>query len=1050
MRSLLLFVILSFVLNNPDLLGQCQFPLSLDDKLEARFRADDYLPLEADTTLYQEWTDLSGNGNHFVSAANQNEMPSFIPEALNGRGALFLDGDDEMVIENQLQVGSAYVIYSWDGAIPFDDFKGLLVRPIGPGSFRLFFGQNGETSFWPSGFFGSNYITNNVETLDIQNTETFNATYAYANEPGVVNELLLGRDFSTGNRSWNGKVLELAIFNAELTTEEFGSLKTYVQCHYTPIPELPDTIFATNFCPIEIDVERDYFKSYLWSTGATSPVLEVTKSGAYGVELVTIFNDTLSSEMAVEFPGNIIEDFNLCVGSDSLWNTALDEFDVVWQDGSTSPDYLINAEGEYYFVASDQSGCTYYSDSIYVQTDNFSQIMEIDMDTVFCVGNQLSLAVGSESAQEYVWSNGSNEASVTPVADGDVWVEVINENGCFGRDTVTVEFAGEAPQADFVSDLLCAQVPVEFSDSSFVIDDSEITDVQWIIGNDTLIGEEVSYYFDSAGYYMLGIDVLTTVGCTGMLRDTIFVNPIPDISTVTSLACTNQLTLFEDQSTIPQGSIVGWLWDFGNGDTANTPEATAVFSNPGIAQVTLTAESSEGCTATDQVQVPVYPTPEAGFNWSATCEGDFMLFESTTDTGLTGTVNYAWNLAGVIDSGESVDHQFPGAGSYEVSHEVWTTISGSPGCFDEVFQDVVVSAPPNVQFEHSVACAGQDFVLTDATEPGNNDEIISWQWNASGNLIDTMPNTSYSFDEVGSYAVSLEVMTEAGCNGEFTDMVDVGFSESPQIDFSPEIGLPPLSVDFVNTTSIGQGHFWYFGDENSSNLESPTHTYTDTGYFQVEVTVFDEAGCFGYDSATVLVIEPLFDVSVESVTCELHDGQLAVSCVIGNYNNHRLTSAELQMTIGNGTVVSEFWEGDLAKNQLTTFSFQSQLNYDPEINDPFVCVEISNPNGASFDRVPENNEMCKPFGGEPFELFSPFPNPATDIVSIFLSLERSSKLSIQLVQADGRVMEEREVDFSAGLNEIQFNTDAMSAGVYLIGVEWNNEWHWRKLLINRN
>ncbi|MEM7113647.1 MAG: PA14 domain-containing protein [Chloroflexota bacterium] len=73
---------------------------------------------------------------------------------------------------------------------------------------------------------------------------------------------------------------------------------------------------------------------------------------------------------------------------------------------------------------------------------------------------------------------------------------------------------------------------------------------------------------------------------------------------------------------------------------------------------------------------------------------------------------------------------------------------------------------------------------------------------------------------------------------------------SPQVDFSLDIqsGPAPLTVSFSPTvTGLHDTFSWDFGDSNSSNTATPTHTFTSEGVYSVTLTV---DGPYGSDSIT--------------------------------------------------------------------------------------------------------------------------------------------------------------------------------------------------------
>ena len=59
------------------------------------------------------------------------------------------------------------------------------------------------------------------------------------------------------------------------------------------------------------------------------------------------------------------------------------------------------------------------------------------------------------------------------------------------------------------------------------------------------------------------------------------------------------------------------------------------------------------------------------------------------------------------------------------------------------------------------------------------------------------------------------------------------------------------TVNFINgSVNIAESH-WTFGDGNTSNLYSPTYTYSSSGVFTVQLLVVSEFGCVDSTSLTI-------------------------------------------------------------------------------------------------------------------------------------------------------------------------------------------------------
>jgi hypothetical protein len=92
----------------------------------------------------------------------------------------------------------------------------------------------------------------------------------------------------------------------------------------------------------------------------------------------------------------------------------------------------------------------------------------------------------------------------------------------------------------------------------------------------------------------------------------------------------------------------------------------------------------------------------------------------------------------------------------------------------------------------------------------------------------------------------------------------LAFNRAPEIsavDADPSRGVAPLTVAFSVTASDPDGdalsYSWDFGDGNSSDQQNPTHTYTEPGTYEAELTVSDgELSASGSVTVTVTVGEP--------------------------------------------------------------------------------------------------------------------------------------------------------------------------------------------------
>lgn len=860
------------------------------------------------------------------------------------------------------------------------------------------------------------------------------------------------------DRPFRGSLAEMILFDEALSDAQLDTLWQELKLKYAPPPNLGGVRYMLPDCPFSLEV-ADRFKTIAWYSlsedgdeellALDDPSLEVSAPGQFIIEVESIFDDfyrdtvQVLSFMPPELSGSVCEgishEVNLSISDSSV--------QIVWSEAFWSGSSVtIDEPGGYSVTLVQPDGCGFTIDfDVFTITD----ATEILLPEIFCAGNVLQPSWSPLPGHTYIWLLDGEETGQEPEAEGWYALSVTAPNGCSSSDSVWVEIVGEAPVPLFEYDVACVGQNVVFQNTSQTSDGSEIAQINWFIDGTALTGPEVIYQPSDSLSFTVSLEVVTDVGCSANLTENIEVFQSPQALFDVGLICSGSAALYEDLSTISTGSIVDWLWDFGSTQVGGVQQTTHVFNTPGVEQVTLQVWSEEGCSDSYTGTVAVNPTPEASFSWQPTCQGSPMQLQSTTNTDLTGPLNYAWNLAGVALPGESVLHLFPGSGAFEVNHEVWTTIDGSAGCFGSITEMVTVAASPEVVFSNTPACAGTNFQLHDESIPDEGDEIISWMWQSAGALLGETSSISTQFEEPGIYPIFLSISTSSGCQGQLNQTVEVSPALPPEILLSDEIGPPPFTVDFSNLNEYGQTHWWEFGDGEISFEISPQHTYQDSGVYQVYLYVFDQVGCTGEGFATVYALEPYYDVAVKDVSYQLIDNQLEVSCVFANFNNHRLRSVELVMSLADGTRVSEFWEGSLNRNQLKSYTFQSKLNYNPQINEPVLCVEARKPNGVDADAVAENNKLCKSFGAEPFSLFMTYPNPATQWFSQPFHLQDRSEIEWMLVQSDGKVLINRSEVYPAGYHEWRVETGFLQSGMYVIQARWREKVYSRRIMIHR-
>lgn len=193
--------------------------------------------------------------------------------------------------------------------------------------------------------------------------------------------------------------------------------------------------------------------TYLWSTGATTPTLNISTSGDYAVTITNLegcaASDTVSITLGEAVTASIAaSDNQLCPG-DTLGLVGSGAPDLLWIDTSfviATPNVptvslVPTATATYGLIASNEC----FSDTAYTLVEVATQQAFTGPDT--CVANQRSVLISASGAVDYQWWDETQKVvlgdaaqlQVSPDSNTVFYVEMTDSAGCSYLDSVLVE-----------------------------------------------------------------------------------------------------------------------------------------------------------------------------------------------------------------------------------------------------------------------------------------------------------------------------------------------------------------------------------------------------------------------------------------------------------------------------------------------------------------------------------------------------------------------------------------------------------------------------------
>lgn len=157
------------------------------------------------------------------------------------------------------------------------------------------------------------------------------------------------------------------------------------------------------------------------------------------------------------------------------------------------------------------------------------------------------------------------------------------------------------------------------------------------------------------------------------------------------------------------------------------------------------------------------------------------------------------------------------------------------------------------------------------TTPG----AVSCSWDFGDGSISSVCDPEHTFAEEGNYDVTLTVTDYNGCTSTFSEASYISAYGYPLAFFAMDPQPTTILNPTLNFHDLSAGSpiswQWYFDDLDSSTVQNPTYTFTDTGYFNVQLIIQNQYGCV--DDTTLSVrIDPDFVIFVPNAFSPNGDG----------------------------------------------------------------------------------------------------------------------------------------------------------------------------------
>ena len=495
----------------------------------------------------------------------------------------------------------------------------------------------------------------------------------------------------------------------------------------------------------------------------------------------------------------------------------------------------------------DQNGCESESQqNIFL----YHPLALIEQDSFACFGGFIKIECSVKDDPIHTWDmkDGSflgPDTSIFHVYQQSGWFTptlLLDNMGCV-REVQLDSILILEPDATFTPTF---PNPICKTDSIyFEANNSTYSNYNWSGGATSSSSDSAWIVMNNSGNQQISLNV-SDRGCTSSFSsDTILVNEAKAEFNYTLLNnCVPIDVVFQDSSINP----ISWDWNFNNGFSSNSQNPTQQFINFPFDSIQLNITDINGCV--DSIKKAIVNDFNAKFIASDTilCAGTNITFIPVSEI----VNSFQWDFGdGNISSDSVPSHIYQSPGFYDVK----LIASDGQGCIDTTILINYIEVKQVIADFSHISNGNCPPVVTSFTNLSSG--ASNYNWDFGDNLNSTIENPAHSYTIGGYYDVSLISSDNFGCADTLV-INNLVYIPGPVLDFDIDqvFGCDSLTISITNNSSNTSNYLYNFGDGATSNLQSPSYTYSNPGSYQISLVGEDSAGCqVAFTSSEIITVD---------------------------------------------------------------------------------------------------------------------------------------------------------------------------------------------------
>ena len=580
--------------------------------------------------------------------------------------------------------------------------------------------------------------------------------------------------------------------------------------------------------------------------------------------------------------------------------------------------------------------------------------------------------------------------------------------------------------------------------------------------------DPIHQYSQPGNYFVCVYIVQSNGNITCSFCDSVIVTSTPPVTCNANFTYQQNgttLHFFVNNSGISPSTTTTYLWDFGDGTTSTLYDPTHSFTNPGTYTVCLTVtDMINNCTAQfcQNIIIGTNTSCQASFQYSYGAIYNVAFFGNFTP--LSTYLQWYWSFGdSTFSSIQNPVHSYAYPGTYQVCLTVV-----SPNCpASTICQTITIqgnNANCQAYFTYQVNNANVHFHAINSSSTPN--QYMNYFWTFGDSTTSTLIDPIHTYSAMGTYTVCLTITDSInGCQDQFCQTITLGsnaqlggqiFAGNDPADAGTVYLLSvtpnsPNAILPVASTPIQPGGYYSFSNIPYGQYLIQAHLDPSSIYYfgylptyYGDVLYWSQANFVTIGQVNLTI---QYDIHLIGTQSNSGNGQIGGNVWSGNgskatlggvlvilldennvpvtytYSDAYGTFLFKNLAFGTYKVYAEVWGKDPVSASVTLDANNT------EVNDVLILVN----DATVIASIPGDHTYYFDFVG------NPYPNPASDIISLEMSLKLNANLDVTIYNIMGASVLQQKYEYASGVHNMKFNINNLPAGLYYIDIVADNK-----------